>query len=181
MGERHLLSVVESFSEARQSRGLKMFWWNYNEGDEITPSKVMKLQQKWWNYTKGDEVITKVMKLQQSQRWWSYNEDDDYAWWENLRVEMLMQDYAQWWSTPCEHSCYTNIFNIFEWFQNLCQNNLLISTFLLKCAQLLSDLVIIVQKERLSDSSSAKYEDIYWHIDRKDDRRAQESENGSSL
>ena len=85
MGERHLLSVVESFSEARQSRGLKMFWWNYNEGDEITPSKVMKLQQKWWNYTKGDEVITKVMKLQQSQRWWSYNEDDDYAWWEKLK------------------------------------------------------------------------------------------------
>ena len=89
MGERHLLSVVESFSQARQSRGLKMFWWNYNEGDEITPN-VMKLHQRWWNY----------------------NEDDDYAWWENLRD--LVQDYAQLlMSKPCKHSCYTNIFEFF--------------------------------------------------------------------
>ena len=31
-----------------------------------------------------DGIIMKVMKLH--QRWWNYNEDDDYAWWDGVRL-----------------------------------------------------------------------------------------------
>ena len=50
MGERHLLSVVESSSEAQQSRGLKMFWWNYNKDDDYAGENltfVMKSYRRW--------------------------------------------------------------------------------------------------------------------------------------